>query len=252
MRVLLLSVTTLALVATALLSVRFWGLSLPIETFDHPWFHRPTPWLIVPEGLATQADPQATLWIEVIRSEEQNLYAVPQNFDFTRKKWADAELVGKATPLVEDLRAWGNRDLILNIRSNVENIDLQISDLIGKSGNGRLLIQSDYDLVLQSIKKLQPLWLFGTSQAERVRLRSFESMGILPAAPIKADVYIGPFKQRGVELLTEQVFAEMKRRGKKIIVGPIETPEERELALRRGADGLYVNQPELLAPAGSH
>lgn len=246
MRLILISVATLLIVGMILLTARFWGLGRAPEAFDHPWFALERPWIVAPWPLADKAPSRSVLWIDVLRSVEGNLYAVPKDPGDPRRKWTDAELAQRGSPLNEVLGRLADRRLILNILSNAENIDLQISDLIGKSGEGRILIQSDYDVVMSSIKRLQPLWLFGSSQADRVRFRSFQSMWILPATPFKGDVYIGPFQQKNVNILSPEVAAEVKRRGKRLIAGPLATKEEIDLALGLGADGVFIDQPELL------
>jgi hypothetical protein len=246
MRLLIVTIGTFLVVGLILSTIHFWGLSRDFESFDHPWFHMRTPWIVVPWTLREKAPAEALLWMDIVQSSEQNLFAVEPGFDLGAKKWPDAELSKKGENLKSALEKTSGRNLVLNVLSNAENIDLQISDTVGPSGEGRVLIQSDFDVIMRSLKKLQPLWLFGSSQAERVRFRSFESMWILPATPFKGDVYIGPLQQKNVTLLTEAVARELKRRHKKIIAGPLHTKEEIDLALRLGADGVFIDQPELI------
>ena len=246
MRLILLTLGTFAILGILILTIRLWGLGRTSERFDHPWQQLKTPWIVVPLSLESKAPSDAILWIDVLRSKEQNLYSLNEELDLSRLTWTDEELAKHATELKVILEKYKNRNLVLNIRSNVENIDLQISDLIGKTGEGRVLIQSDYDLVLQSIKKLQPLWLYGATTADKVRFRTFESIWVETATPFKGDVYIGPFQQKHVPLLTETIFQEIKRRGKKVIIGPLQSKEEIDLALRLGADGVFIDQAGLL------
>jgi len=246
MRLFLISLGSLVVVGMILASVHFWGLGRAPDVFDHPWLHLQTPWMIVPLKLKDQAPPTALLWIDVVRSREKNLYALTGSIDLTQTEWPDDELKKVGSSLPELLNTIKDRNLVINIVSNATDIDLQMSDLIGKSGEGRILIQSDYDLVLESIKKLQPLWLYGSSQSDRVRFATFASMWIVTATPFKGDVYVGPFRQRKITLLTPEIASEVKRRGKKLIVGPLETKAELELALRLGADGVFIDQAELI------
>jgi glycerophosphoryl diester phosphodiesterase len=205
------------------------------------------PWRIVPLSFLGKSIKSDFIWVDVVRSAEQNLYAVNKPIDLSKKHWSDQELTAQGFAQLKDsLAETRDRNLILNLMTNADGIDLQISDLIGTSGKGRIMIQSEYDILMRSIKKLQPLWLYGSSQGERVRFRTFESLWILPATPFQGDVYVGPFKQKNVELLTEKVAQEIKRRGQKIIVGPVQTLEEYNLALRLGADGVFIDHEELL------
>jgi hypothetical protein len=64
--------------------------------------------------------------------------------------------------------------------------------------------------------------------------------------PFKGDLFFSALKIRGREAINEDIAKELKRRHKKIILGPLSGPEEANLALRLGADGLYAEKPEWL------
>lgn len=247
MRILGLSAVCLFILGMILSSAHFWGLSQKPKTFEHAWFQLERPWRIAPLALLEKTRPRDFIWIDVIRSREQNLYAATSPLDLTKKNWSDQELQRLGfPPLKEALARVSERPLVLNLLSNVEGLDLQLSDLIGASGKDRILVQSEFDNLMRALKKLQPLWLYGSSQAERVRFRTFESLWILTATPFLGDVYVGPLKQMKVELLTENVAAEIKRRGQHLIVGPVKTKDEWDQALRLGADGVFIDHEDLL------
>lgn len=247
MRIIGLSAVCLFILGMILSSAHFWGLSQKPKTFEHAWFQLDRPWRIAPLSLLEKTKPSDFIWIDVVRSQEQNLFAATSPIDLTKKYWSDRELQELGFPQLKDaLTRVEGRRLVLNLLSNVEGLDLQLSDLIGASGKDRILVQSEFDNLMRALKKLQPLWLYGSSQAERVRFRTFESLWILTATPFQGDVYVGPLKQKNVELLTEQVAAEIKRRGQHLIVGPLKNKDEWDQALRLGADGVFIDHEELL------
>ncbi|MFN7728649.1 MAG: hypothetical protein ACK5P7_05800 [Bdellovibrio sp.] len=247
MRLVGLTAIVLLVLAMILSSAHFWGLSQMPKAFDHPWYKVPRPWRVVPLRFLEKSINSDFIWIDVVRSVEQNLYAVTKPIDFSKKNWSDQELAGHGFAQLKDgLAQTRDRNVVLNLVTNADGIDLQISDLIGTSGKDRIMIQSEYDILMRSIKKLQPLWLYGSSQGERVRFRTFESLWILPATPFQGDIYVGPFRQKNVELLTEKVAQELKRRGHKMIIGPVQTLDDYNLALRLGADGVFIDQEEVL------
>lgn len=246
MRLLLTTIATFILLAMVILTARFWGLSQWPATFDHPWFAFKTPWVVTTLNHIDNSRPNVILWINVLRSTDRKLFALRDRIDASQTKFTSDQLMAKGERLDAVLARYANRNLVLNILSNEEDIDVQVSELVGKTGEGRILLQSDFEVILRSVKKLQPLWLFGTSQADRVRFATFESLWLLPAIPFKGDVYIGPFQQKGIPIFNEEIAEELKRRGKKVILGPLESKEQYEQALRLGVDGVFIDQPELI------
>lgn len=253
MRLIGLTFITFVFLALIAITIHFWGLGQNKKNFEHPWDQMPKPWRVVSLQLIEKASPKDFIWIDVVESAEKNIFSIQTGeFEASKKSWTELELKNKGiTPLKKALEKAAGHNLILNVLSNTENLDLRLSEMIPKELRDKVLIQSPYDVILSSLKKQQPLWLFGISDAERVRMRTFESLWLLPAAPFEGDVYVGTFFKKKVELLSENIVSEIKRRGKKLIVGPLKSKEELELALRLGVDGVLIDQEELLGLTSS-
>jgi len=255
MRVILISILSILVVGMSLLTLRFWGLGRSPDEFDHPWFHRPAPWLILPYAskdpdfqtkIQAHLHTGAIFWIYVYQSKEENIFALSAPMPLIEGAYPEADLAKAGRPLKEVLIEMKDQDLILDVESNRENMDLQISDLVGKAGNGHILIQSEFEVLLRSIKRLQPLWLYGSSEAERVRFMTFDSIGIGPATPFKGDIYVGPLKYKNLKLMTPSIMAELKRRQTRVILGPLENQADWDQAKSLGADGLFLASPALV------
>lgn len=247
MRILLLSLGIIIIGGLGLFTIRTRGLSQNHSQFDHSWNSKPTPWIALPWSSEFSNHAQVILWIDVYQSNEGVVFALKNRPSYLKKQY-NADEFAKLEPvelssLVESLK---DRDLVLNVISNKELIDEKIAGLFDARFDNHILIQSDYDVILDSLKKLKPMWLYGTSSSERVRFRTLESMWVEPAMKYSRDVYVGPLRQKGVELLSENILSELKRRKKKILVGPLSSKDEQELVQRLGIDGVFIDQPELI------
>ncbi len=142
--------------------------------------------------------------------------------------------------------------VILNIESNVEDIDRQLTQgLPAFLGKTPFLLQSRYDVVLRATKETFADVPYGSSQSDWLRMNSFSGMapwrgGLLPAAPFRGDVYIAPLRWRKIPLIKEELVTEIHRRQKYLIAGPLKTLDELHQAQRLGIDGYYVTEPSVL------
>ncbi|RYZ89377.1 MAG: hypothetical protein EOP06_09435, partial [Proteobacteria bacterium] len=258
MRVIFISFGAIVVMAVALLTVRFWGQGQRFAEFQHPFFEGSTPTLIFKTNsleetesvVATQ--PSAALWLDVRSTHDQALIVFAR--DLTPKElkelspnepssspssnvaepadrgpktmaydFAKVKALQPQAMLLKDLLVkYPKQRVVLNILDNVERIDLWIKDTLKDlGGEKRFILQSNYNVVMTSVKEQEPFWLFGCGQADLMRFMSFESMWILPAVPFKGDVFIAPFKLLGRTAFSEEILQEVQRRKKKIILGPL-------------------------------
>lgn len=223
MRLLAIAVITLGVLGMSLSTIHYWGLSQPYQPYANDFFNGTTPWIVLPADQIEGKPAEFIGWMDVTENDFEKLAAV--------------------------LEKNPERKFILNINSNTERIDEKVAATIAKVPDGKLLIQSPYDTVMSTIKEKRPLLAYGSSQADRMRFRTFQSMGILTATPFKGDVYVGSFKHNKVELFNEEIRNEFKRRFKKVIIGRLSTPEEVQQALRLDVDGIFLENPTLLIDA---
>ena len=132
---------------------------------------------------------------------------------------------------------------ILNIQANEKGIHRNLVKTIEDQDAGeRILIQSDYDVILDAVRKLKPRWLFGSGQTERTKLKLLKDLYIETIAPVKADVVITPiyFKKTKQRYFGQELITEMQRRQKIVILGPVLNREDEEKLTQEGADGLLI------------
>jgi hypothetical protein len=136
---------------------------------------------------------------------------------------------------------------VINCNDNVDSIHLQLMKAIEDAkALDRVMIQSDYNTILISAKQLQPMVVFGSTVADLTRLKTFDSMFLLPAAPFKGDVFFTPLTYRNRSVINKDIVQEMKRRFKKVFIGPLNSHDELETAKQYEPDGLFVADPFLI------
>jgi hypothetical protein len=243
MRLLGIILGTLFAVNMALASVYFWGLGRVFPKYNHPFFAEKTPWIILPLSWTEELSkyPNTIIWLNIFKEKNQTLSVLSENKD-----------PGKNLALSEVLNKVGNRRVIFNIISNVEDIDRQMLAFIKDSGKSeQILVQSDFDIILRAMKDQDANHPYGSSQSDRLRFNTFKGMalwsnGLLPATPFKGDVYISPLKWKNISLINEQIRNELRRRQKFIILGPLTNKEEVNQAESLNPDGFYFGKKEAL------
>lgn len=233
--------------AVVLLSTRLWGQGQQYLPYENRFFTAERPWVAVPweQAFFLEKKPDLILWANVYQASEDLLLVAPsaEVRDVSQRR----EIVSSpARPALADLLArFPKSRFILNIIENKENIHERVVKLIEKdAASERYLIQSDYNVVINSIKKLLPRLVYGSTPADLMRFKSFQGMWILPATPFKGDVFITPLVYRGRDTINQEIKEELARRQKPVILGPLKSEDDVKQALSLGADGIYVERPE--------
>lgn len=272
MRVLVISIGSVLAVLAILGAFRLYGLSIEYKPYDHVFLKTPTPWMVVRTANPTEAQAvlrkwsEAILWLDIVKTHDHKVLVLSDEYlrqrlvptSFAPEKWKGPFLeryeLAELRPLFPDalliadfLKAFPKQKFILNITSNSQDIDRDLLTAVEKTAdiNQRILIQSPVDVVLRSIKKEQPTWVFGASQSDWVKLLSLESIGVIAATGFPGDVFIVPLEMHGRPAFNEEVLKEMRRRHKLILIGPLSTSSEYTAARKFGADGYIFATPEL-------
>lgn len=244
--------------------------------FPHEFFASGTPITAVKADsldtvraiLAKKSD--AVIWIDVRVSSDKVAFVLPpsrdQEFIVDRQKMQEANpqtriLLGgrlseypweqinefyKTTPaLKEYYEQFPQTRFILNVVDNAMDVHVTVTDAIAdmKTDN-RTLIQSEANVVIDSIKSLKPAWLYGTSVPDLVRMMTFDSLYVLPAIQFKGDVFISPFTLMKRPAFNDDMIVEMRRRHKRIVLGPLKTAEEYAKAQTYSPDGYIFESLE--------
>jgi hypothetical protein len=277
MRLLLISAGTLLVFGILLLMARMWGLSQGYQAFSHPFLEAPKPWIAVQvHDLATadtalQKKKDVIFWLDLAKTQDGQFLVVDPNskiqltpelmkeqYHGEKTYFYDLKVLrlayDKEPLLPEFLERYPKTRMILNIRDNAMGIHTALQETIKKfNASDRVLFQSDIELVLRSLKDLEPLWLFGTTRSDIMRLLNFDSVGLLPACPYYADVFVSSFKVLGRPAFNQNVLNEVRRRKKSIILGPLENEAEVIDARRLNPDGyIYGNTQVFMSELDQH
>lgn len=247
MRFLAIIITTLLMTFMTVTTIHLWGLSQVFIPFESPFSKAETPWVVVPWDQYEEIKykfPEAILWMDVYQSSNQTLLVSPwKDHDLASKLQPQASTADR--PLFSDIvQKYPNQRILINVTSNLLDVDRQIADII--KNDERFLIQSDYDVIMKSLKEQRPRNLYGSSIADRMRLMTFQSLWVLPAVPFKGDVFIGDLKHKKIEMFNEGVAQELRRRHKKIILGPLKSEADFVEASKYKPDGYFSDQIPLI------
>lgn len=266
LRVLGISLASVFAAFAILVTLRFWGLSLPINEFQSDFFSEKKPWLAFEITTSNEIESVlkkssgAILFLDLRLSADQILFIqAPQIFEqsLQQKKFKPEDYKGRYVsdytydflkkefpgifPLEEVFQKYPEQKMILNLIDNSTDIHKVCVNLLKKYQLGKkIVIHSPIEVVLKSIKELEPLWTFGTSQAEITRVLSLNSIQLLPAASMRSDVYITPLRIMNRSVFNTDLNQELLRRKKKIMFGPLQSFAEYEEAKKFTVDGYIL------------
>ncbi len=206
--------------------------------------------IIVPweQSFFLEKRPSLILWAKAYLNNRNSILVMPSVDTFVKVN-RDLEQSDARPALEELLKKFPETRFLIEFNDNKSEVDEMLAKAVDNAkASERIIIQSNYNIILESTKKLLPLALFGTGTADIMRMGVFESLFILPSAPFKGDVFIFGLHKMGVSLgqLSESWIKEMKRRNKKVIVAVNGQDSDIQLAVGLGADGLILQKPELL------
>ena len=269
MRLLFISLGTLFVFGILLLMTRFWGLSQGYQAFAHPFLEPAKPWQAVrvfdlkTAETLVQKKKDVIFWLDLAKTQDHQFLVInpDRRIDLTPELMKDAyhgnktyfydlqvlrKVYDKELLLNEFFEKFPTTRMILNVRDNAMVVHTTLADLINEeNASSRVLIQSDIELVLKTIKELQPLWLYGTSRSDIMRLLNFESIGLLPTCSFVGDVFIAPFKIHRRAAFNAGLLDEVRRRQKTIFLGPLENEAEVLDAHGLNPDGFFYANSEL-------
>lgn len=283
MRIFFITLVSLIVVGILIFMARIWGLGQNYPLYEHAFFNGPAPIIVVKTTTLEQAKeavalrPDVVLWVDVRFSRELTPFILPASRDREFLEWKRQEqeknptvpiMIGgrlseypweqineffKNTPALKEFyQQFPKTRFVLNIIDNVGEAHTTLVNTIkDDKPNERTLIQSDVLVIMTSIKELKPEWVYGTSTPDLMRLMTFDSMHVLPSTQFKGDVFIAPFVIMKRPAFNDDIIAEMRRRNKRIILGPIQSEEDFAKASRFKVEGYITeNLPELLRLLG--
>jgi hypothetical protein len=240
MRLFLTIAGTLLVTAMVLFGLHLKGLTHHYAPFESPFFEPSSggekSLTILDTDFATltriaAAEPQIIFW--------NTLHRVGDHFVIQ-------DLKGQSRPAHDFFSEFKDQRFVLNVPDNVEGIHVQVANFLRQEKVfNRVIVQSDYDVILISIKELEPLWLYGTGRGELTRFLMMHSLYLETLVGVSGDVFFSPFRLNKKASIDARVVAEIHRRHKKIVVGPVHTEEEYHYLRELRVDGVIFEDEAL-------
>ncbi|MFN8845801.1 MAG: hypothetical protein ACK5V3_03615 [Bdellovibrionales bacterium] len=263
--------------ATLLVMALIWSLLFVFssqqsyEAYDHPLLNRLNERILAlePETFETatefiEVDPRGGLVVKLHMSKDGHFFTASQNtLDtlFETLKKSSQHYVGPKTFLYtydflksqsEDLiplEAWLQLKpsfWVIDILTNAMEVDKYLIDhLKDKQIDEEIIIRSDTDIIVSSLKESKPQWLFGSSQSDMTEMLTMALVKLEGLPRFNRDIYFSPLNYSGRSVLNGEVFKEIRKRKKKVAIGPVHTESEREQALVYEPDILIVSEAYL-------
>lgn len=273
MKLLFISLGTLTVVAVLYATLRLWGLAQPQPVYDHPWLQpQGFQWIVKVDSLETadrllKTYPHIVFWLNVRMSQDEKLFVhdagIIESFLSPQKLSPDKYKGDKPYfysyndlliyfPEIRELQSFlkqaPHQRFIINIQDNAYNIHEVLSRQL-KDFEKQILIQSEIDVVLKSLKELRPRWLYGLSTPELVKMNTLNSVGLGMTPSLRADVWISPLTIKKRSVFDSSLQTEIKRRNKKIFLGPVFQSTDLESARTFKIDGLIFGSADLFLDA---
>lgn len=272
MRVFIIGFCCVAVLVLGLLGVREWALMIPSQRFEHPFLdsepppHRAVKVQTLEDAKAAKALLSSVIyWLDVrLTADGQFLILDPEVVrtgltpealgaekwkgpNFYRYSENELRLIFPATLRLKDfLSDFPDQRMILNVIDNTESVHTKLIELVEPfKADRRFLFQSDTDIILKSLKDQKPLWLYGSSRSDLMKILTFESIGMEAASPFRGDVFISPFLIMNRDAFNEGVLREIHRRHKDIFIGPLVSANEFEKARALNPEGFIFSSLEL-------
>ena len=228
--------TICSLIACLILfwTVKFWGRSQHFMAYEHPIFtaakNSTEPVLFIkpsPAQLQNALNTKDNLYLNVASTVDQKVVLPIKAWSSKMKpiRYSLYNDIKDDVILLFDVKdKLTGRLLIFNLVENAQAGHVIFFDEIKKMRWERgesLIVTSPYEAMGKSLKDIAPALLFGTTQPEILRLVAMNSMLLIEAVSLRADIVIHPLMIKNQKFYDESLLAELQRRHRKIIVGPI-------------------------------
>ena len=236
MRILIITLGTAVVCLIIFLILKIWGGSQTFISYSHPFYNQQN-------GTVIQFEkPKFSEISEILKNSKKNIYLdIATTKDgaiviHEVNKYQTSSFRNQYSKDIKDVvlnlsdfkNSLKNRKIIFNLTENAIAGDktlieeFQKMDLDDKS---EILISAPYEVMSKSLKELAPTYIFAASKPEILRLKAMESFYLIETASLRADVIVHPLYYYKKLFFTETFVQEIKRRNKKIIIGPIPKSE---------------------------
>lgn len=250
----------------------FWGQGFSYQPYDHPlmaWKSEGEPVHALSTFHPEEAqhfltqNPHGVLFLNLYVSADGEFFTAPQkalnfpqeilkktpeaykgNKHFYYKMETIKSQLGDQVFPVESFLSLKPRFWMLNIMDNALEVDLNIMAWVEKNKmEKQAVILSDIDLVISSLKDQKPLWIYGSTQSDLAKLLTMASINLEGIVNLRRDYFVTPVFLKDRIVLNSAVIRDMKKRFKKIAIGPVHTDQDRVLALKEQPDVIILSSP---------
>jgi hypothetical protein len=251
MRILIVTIGTLFIFSISLLTVKYWGKGQVYTDYKHPMYDVQSLPLEFYKPSFEQLD-------AALRSDKNLFLDLAVTFDqklvIPKRKWVSTEKplrlfsyedVKNDVIVVTDLKEQlASKKIIFNLSENAQAIHetfIYTMKLLGFQKGENFIVTSQYEAPVKALKEAAPALLFGSTEPEILKIVAMQSMFILEAVSIRADIIIHALKIKNHDFFNEEIRAELKKRHKRIIVGPVANSEELAQALKLQPYAVILN-----------
>ena len=246
MRLIFVSIGALFISFICVLTVKFWGKSQVYTEYKHPFFTTDAKPLIFEKpsfkNLEADLNSDKNLFLDVAITRDQRLVAPKQEFTKPIRNLNYNEIKDQVLLISDFKEQLKKHKIIFNVLDSViavHEVFLDNMKEISFEAGDNFIVTSEYEQPVKALKELVPAWLYGSTKPEILKIVAMQSMHVLEAANIRADVVIHPLKIHNQFFFNEDLLKELAHRYKRFIVGPV-TPEEIPQARALGAFAIIV------------
>jgi hypothetical protein len=248
-RLLLIAFFSLFWMCSIIYMLRYMGANQQYSPVEHPLMNQkkwPIAELQDPIGMGTSS-PKLFLYLKLYLSRDSEWIVFEKNTVLNQQKelrplnaLTASELDALGVPTLEKvLAANPGRTFLFYIEDSTVRAFDKIVSLVKKYNLGeKVLIGSNYQVVLSAVRKLEPMWLYGASTPELSKLRFFTSIFLEPLATTNSDFFIFS------DIPNDRLVAELRKRKKYFIFKPKDTNLNADISHK--SDGLILKDPVIL------
>jgi hypothetical protein len=227
-------------------TVKFWGQSQRYIDYNHAFYSNVQTPLVFEKSnaktLIENLQSDKNLYLDIAITLDQQIVLPLESLNTKFRVQNFREMKQPAALMSDYAVQLKGRRLILNLIENpIAGPDIILNELkkMGFDKENNFVFTSPYDAQMKDLKEKTPAYLFGTTNPEILRIKSMESVYLMEASVFRSDIVIHPLDFYKQPFFTETLLADLKRRFKRFIVGPIK-PEQIEEAKKLNPLGIII------------
>ncbi|MCS6838825.1 MAG: hypothetical protein NZ480_08260 [Bdellovibrionaceae bacterium] len=235
MRVILVLVAVFIFGGIVWLSLYYWGLSRPVT------YHRPD--FIPKSKIFVKPNINTMLPLALSKGEAGNNHFVDWGLYFQIIKKND-EYMCEPISCNYLIKLSKSHTILMRVDVNSSDIEQFVTNSFSSWERvSHIGFMSRYPQVIRLVKKIRPMWSYGASLVDQVRLKFFEGIKLEVVPSLLPDFWPVFIDQASsVQMLSPRLRAELERRQKVVVCESISQKEHWELAQSLGCHAYVVEE----------